>query len=144
MEGQKGVAETVAHHAHEYREAWGLSQRALAELMNRLGNRWSDTVVSRVERGERDISAGELVDLALVFGVEPQTLLRSVTPAMVFGGSLNPLPAWMYNAWLRGGLKLQLNRETEAAVDVVAVEESLKKIVQTAIESTSDPEEDES
>jgi len=55
--------QTVAEHIRELR-GQDLSQRGLARRMVQLGHRWNDSIVSRVERGERDVTVDELVALA--------------------------------------------------------------------------------
>lgn len=46
-----------------------LSQRALADRMNdQFGHNWHQTVVSKIEAGERELTATELFHLTTIFG----------------------------------------------------------------------------
>jgi transcriptional regulator with XRE-family HTH domain len=48
------------------RKAAGLTQAQAAERL--LGTGWTQTLVSKIERGQRDLYAAELYEFALIYG----------------------------------------------------------------------------
>ena len=67
--------QVVAANIKAWRRAAGLTQGDLAGEMAALGWHWYKQTVGRVERNERKVRIGELVDLAAVFGVTAAELL---------------------------------------------------------------------
>ena len=52
-----------------------LEQKHIAAAMAITHPSWQQATVSQVERGQRAVTVGELVDLAGILGVEPMVLL---------------------------------------------------------------------
>jgi hypothetical protein len=75
----------VAYNVRRIRVLREMRQRTLAEQMRRLGHRWNDTIVSRVETGERDVTVDELVGLGTALGIHPPGLLAPHTPLVSLG-----------------------------------------------------------
>ena len=99
----KTPSRVVATNVKRWREARGLSQKAVADRMTELGFRWTHSVASDFERGRRGVSVDELVHLAMLFAISPAKLLRAdVTPEVSVGKGDHVLPARFYNAWLDG------------------------------------------
>jgi transcriptional regulator with XRE-family HTH domain len=69
--------EGLAARVRELRERCGLSQKELAAAAG-----FDASTVSRIESGERRLSAGDVVALARAFGVEVGDLLRADEPAL--------------------------------------------------------------
>ena len=67
--------QVVAANIKAWRRAAGLTQGDLAGEMAALGWHWYKQTAGRVERNERKVRIGELVDLAAVFGVTAAELL---------------------------------------------------------------------
>jgi len=65
--------------------------------MVQLGHRWNDSIVSRVERGERDVSVNELVALGLILGASPSEFLMPGSDVAVGGVTV---PQDLYAPWL--------------------------------------------
>jgi transcriptional regulator with XRE-family HTH domain len=109
----------VAARVQELRKGQDMSQRGLAQRMRGLGCLWNDTIVSRVERGERDVDVNELVALGLVLGVSPIALFSpsgdaGITDAgITFEGQLDPqfvpLKERLFHLWLVSPLRLRFD-----------------------------------
>lgn len=69
--------EGLAARIRELREQRGLSQKALAEAAG-----FDASTMSRIESGERGLSAGDIVALARAFQVDVGDLLRADQPAL--------------------------------------------------------------
>jgi transcriptional regulator with XRE-family HTH domain len=65
----------VGQRLRELRTGTGMSQQALAAAMVRRGWPWHQSTVHRIESGSQALRVGELVDVALVFGVSPGKML---------------------------------------------------------------------
>jgi len=65
--------------------------------MVQLGHRWNDSIVSRVERGDRSVTVDELVALGLILGASPSTLLKPAADVAVGGVTV---PRDPYGPWL--------------------------------------------
>ena len=94
----KTPQQTVARRVRELRETRGISQRSLAERMERLGHNWAISSVSRVEAGKRDVSIDELFSLALAFGEKPTALLDTGSDSVAVGGHV--IPAQLFKDWM--------------------------------------------
>lgn len=60
----------------ELRKQHGLTQKALAEKLQLKGHEFSDLTILRIEQGKRFVPDYEVVALADIFGVDPNTLLN--------------------------------------------------------------------
>lgn len=83
------------------REAHGLTQAALADLVKLCGLAWLKATVAKVETGRRDVTAGELVALGLVLDASLEQLLKSERPLRL-GKSDQWVPAEAVGMWTRG------------------------------------------
>ena len=101
-----------------------LSQRGLGERMRRLGHRWNDTIVSRVERGERDVSVDELVALALALRVK---LIPFLVPDGDVAVGDTVIERELYVTWLEGFGVLWINDEGQPTYDVDLAFEFFKR-----------------
>lgn len=97
--GSRTPAQIVGLNVRGLRDAKGQSQRWLGELMARLGHRWGDTIVSRVERGERAVTVDELFSLALALGEKPTALIAVSSDSVVIGGHV--IRAQLYKDWMK-------------------------------------------
>lgn len=61
----------------ELRKQHGLTQKALAEKLQLEGHEFSDLTILRIEQGKRFVPDYEVVALADIFGVDPNTLLNN-------------------------------------------------------------------
>ena len=77
MSGTHQDGEGLAVRVRELREERSLSQKALAEAAG-----FDTSTMSRIESGERGLSAGDVVALASALGVEVGVLLRVDEPAV--------------------------------------------------------------
>ena len=82
-EGALFPSQVLARDVGAVRRLTGWTQALVAERMNNLGHRWTAATVSEVERGYRNVTTDELVNLALVLGrtVERLLDLGSVGPS---------------------------------------------------------------
>jgi transcriptional regulator with XRE-family HTH domain len=75
-DGQSEATRAIAARMAELRKARRWSAVSLAEEMTLAGVSWDRYVVSNLERGRRaNVTVDELLALAQVFGVPPETLL---------------------------------------------------------------------
>ncbi|CAN5743126.1 hypothetical protein BH18ACT15_BH18ACT15_11840 [soil metagenome] len=114
-ETHKTLSETVAGRLRELRKAADLSQGPLAKRMRSRGHAWGDTVVSRVERCEREVSVPELVTLAAVLGVRLQALLEPYGSHIEVGGV--PIESNIFRPWALGVGTLQLGDDKVVRLD---------------------------
>lgn len=61
----------------ELRKEHSLTQKALAEKLQLEGHEFSDLTILRIEQGKRFVPDYEVVALADIFGVDPNTLLNN-------------------------------------------------------------------
>lgn len=119
-------AQIVGANVRELRDAKGQSQRWLGELMARLGHRWGDTIVSRVERGERDVTVDELLSIALALGEKPTALLAVGSHTLVVGGHV--IPAQLFNDWMaKAKFSLGLTPDGSGLTKIVTVGQAVAK-----------------
>lgn len=76
-------SEVLAARVVELRKRHGWSQAELADRMSSYGLGWGPTTVTKVEKGDRQVSVDEFVALAYVLGVSPAAL---VTPTAYRAG----------------------------------------------------------
>jgi transcriptional regulator with XRE-family HTH domain len=74
-EGALFPSQILARNVGAVRRLTGWTQALVAERMNNLGHRWTAATVSEVERGYRNVTTDELVNLALVLGRTVERLL---------------------------------------------------------------------
>lgn len=119
-------AQIVGANVRELRDAKGQSQRRLGELMARLGHRWGDTIVSRVERGERAVTVDELLSLALALGEKPTALLAVGSNSLVVGGHV--IPAQLFDEWLgKSKFSLGLTPDGSGLTKIVTIGQAVEK-----------------
>jgi transcriptional regulator with XRE-family HTH domain len=103
--GARFMADVLADNARGYRLLRRLEQADVAERMGSLGHPWSQVTVSQVENGRRNLTADELLGLAMVFGVAIGALLDPTGPdgrgrdALDHASDAEPLPAATGSAW---------------------------------------------
>lgn len=108
---------TVASRLATLRKNRGYSTRQLAAELERKGRSVSASGITRMEKGERVVTADDLVALAAVFGVSPVSLLLPLTSTaeapveITGGGTVDALRAW---EWGIGRLPLKLAEGPEA------------------------------
>lgn len=69
------TAATVAANVLRLRHARGLSTYALSDRLSKAGKSIAPSALSKVERGQRQVSVDELMTLAAVLDVSPSALL---------------------------------------------------------------------
>lgn len=87
MKGNRGrqavasgpTAATVAANVHRLRRSHGLSIYELSDRLREAGRPITKDGVSRIERGERQVSVDELMTLSAVLGTSPSALLLPLT-----------------------------------------------------------------
>jgi transcriptional regulator with XRE-family HTH domain len=98
------------------RERRGLTTRQLSGILDRAGRNIPASGITRMEKGERVVTADELAALAVAFGVSPSALLLPLTNRhderveITGGGEVDALRAW---EWGIGRLPLKTNPEKE-------------------------------
>lgn len=107
---------TVADNLARLRKVRGYSTRQLAAEMERKGRPVSASGITRMEKGDRVVTADDLVALAAIFGVSPVSLLLPLTTSadtpveITGGGTVDALRAW---EWGIGRLPLRTAPEHE-------------------------------
>lgn len=107
---------TVADNLARLRKVRGYSTRQLAAEMERKGRPVSPSGITRMEKGDRVVTADDLVAFAAIFGVSPVSLLLPLTPTaetsvkITGGGTVDALRAW---EWGIGRLPLRTTPEHE-------------------------------
>ncbi|MFD7996280.1 helix-turn-helix domain-containing protein [Streptomyces mexicanus] len=107
---------TVAANIARLRERRGLTTRQLSAVLERAGRNIPASGITRMEKGERVVTADELAALAVAFGVSPSALLLPLSlqpdiPVEVTGGGVvSADEAW---AWANGRRPLHLEEGTE-------------------------------
>lgn len=110
------TGKTVADNLARLRKVRGYSTRQLATELERKGRSVSASGITRMEKGERVVTADDLVALAAVFGVSPVSLLLPLTTTaetpveITGGGTVDALRAW---EWGIGRLPLRTTPEHE-------------------------------
>ncbi len=110
------TGKTVADNLARLRKVRGYSTRQLASELERKGRSVSASGITRMEKGERVVTADDLVAFAAVFGVSPVSLLLPLTTAadtpveITGGGTVDALRAW---EWGIGRLPLRTTPEHE-------------------------------
>lgn len=98
------MADVLAENVRTHRAAQGLQQDDLADRMTRLGQDWTRSTVSAVERGTRNVTVDELLSLAFALKTDPAGLLdpRGITGRERVSIDLGPkaLPGDAVGAWL--------------------------------------------
>ncbi|GGT86547.1 hypothetical protein GCM10010256_53510 [Streptomyces coeruleorubidus] len=91
---------TVAANIARLRERRGLTTRQLSGALERAGRNIPASGITRMEKGERVVTADELAALAVAFGVSPTALLLPLTDRaddrveVTGGGEVDALAAW--------------------------------------------------
>lgn len=108
--GPTGV--TVADNLARLRKLRGYSTRQLAAEMERRGRAVSPSGITRMEKGDRVVTADDLAAFAVIFGVSPVTLLLPVdargTAQVTGAGEVDARAAWHW-AWCESPLSLPEN-----------------------------------
>lgn len=110
------TGKTVADNLARLRKVRGYSTRQLATELERKGRSISPSGITRMEKGERVVTADDLTAFAAVFGVSPVSLLLPLTttaetPVEITGaGTVDALRAW---EWGIGRLPLRTTPEHE-------------------------------
>lgn len=73
--GMPTLEQTIAGQLVEARRLAGMSQADLAERLTEFGTKTYATTVAKVEQGERQLKAGELVRWAIALNIRPSMLL---------------------------------------------------------------------
>jgi transcriptional regulator with XRE-family HTH domain len=105
----------VATNIRAYRALRRLTQADLADRMRLLdlNDAWDQTTVSRVEKGERNVSVDELVGVALALGTTIPDLLDPTGPDGTSSteldyGAKGTLAARKASMWLWGALRVEM------------------------------------
>jgi transcriptional regulator with XRE-family HTH domain len=106
MSGTHQDGEGLAARVRELREERGLSQKALAQAAG-----FDASTMSRIESGERGLSAGDVVALARALGADVGALLRVDEPAVAFRANCSA-----------GEIEESLKEFREVIADLFAVE----------------------
>ncbi|MET8947425.1 helix-turn-helix transcriptional regulator [Streptomyces sp. NPDC004542] len=110
------TGQAVAANIARLRERRGLTTRQLSGELERAGRSIPASGITRMEKGERVVTADELVALAVAFGVSPSALLlpltdRSSDPVEVTGGgTVSAGDAW---SWANGERPLRFSEGAE-------------------------------
>ena len=117
--GSRFPEQVLADNVRAYRQLRRMSQEELAAGMAGLGHPWTAGVVGFVERGDRNVTVGELLGLALVLALPPGKLLDPAGPLGLEGAPLTaeeagstgldvgvdePLSFGMAGVWVKGEL----------------------------------------
>lgn len=90
----------------------GMKQEDLAQAMTRLGHPWTDSTVSAVEGGRRQVAVDELPALAAVLGYVLPDLLVPADPERLDVGP-HMMRAQFVQWWLKGDVKVLLRWDEE-------------------------------
>ncbi|MET7746148.1 helix-turn-helix transcriptional regulator [Streptomyces sp. NPDC005385] len=110
------TGKTVADNLARLRKVRGYSTRQLAAELERKGRSVSASGITRMEKGDRVVTADDLAAFAAVFGVSPVALLLPLTTTaetpveITGGGTVDALRAW---EWGIGRLPLRTTPEHE-------------------------------
>lgn len=91
------IGRTVARR----REYLDMTQDGLARLLRATGLSWTAVTVAKVESGQREIKAGELVALGLALGLSPEQMLSTEGPTTLARGD-TWVPGDAITTWARG------------------------------------------
>lgn len=121
--GSRFLSEVLADNLRDLRTLNRLSQREVAERMKWLQHEgWSQTTVSEVERGQRNVTTDELLALALIYGrtigelLDPGGVLGDKHPTIDYGGR-EPASAHVARAWVRDAVRIKLHRNNDGEWD---------------------------
>ncbi len=67
MSEQRGTKNIVGNRIREQREASGMSQKSIVELLNSIGHSMTASTISKIETGHRGVSDMELKSFSLIF-----------------------------------------------------------------------------
>lgn len=99
--GPTGI--TVAENLARLRKARGYSTRQLSAELERRGRNISASGISRMEKGDRHVTADELAAFAVIYGVSPAALLLPLTrEGTVEVTGAGPVPASTAWEWADG------------------------------------------
>ncbi|MFD7443914.1 helix-turn-helix domain-containing protein [Streptomyces sp. NPDC059909] len=107
---------TVASNLERLRKRTGVTTRQLSAALEKAGRLIPASGITRMEKGERVVTADDLAALASVFGVSPSSLLLPLTdeptdPVEVTGaGTMSAADAWR---WAHGERPLKLTAGKE-------------------------------
>jgi transcriptional regulator with XRE-family HTH domain len=98
---------TVGKNIARYRKRCDLTARRLSALLEQAGRPIPASGITRMERGERVVTADELVALAVVLGVNPSALLLPHDVAGRSNGEVEitgagTVPGWLAWGWADG------------------------------------------
>lgn len=102
----------VARNVARVRTARGVSTTRLSAQLKELGQSIPPTGITRIEKGQRRVSAGELAALAVALRVSPLTLLLPWTDApdeQVDVPGLGPVTAERLWMWADGAVPLEMS-----------------------------------
>ncbi|NUP17095.1 MAG: helix-turn-helix transcriptional regulator [Streptomyces sp.] len=103
---------TVAANLGRLRRARQMTTRQLSTALERHGRPIPASGITRMEKGERQVTADDLVALAVIFGVSPAALLLPLTDdptvsvEVTGGGAVDSMDAWR---WANGQRPLKLS-----------------------------------
>jgi transcriptional regulator with XRE-family HTH domain len=106
----------VAANISRLRERRGMTTRQLSGVLERAGRNIPASGITRMEKGERVVTADELAALAVAFGVSPSALLLPLTEKasdlveVTGGGAVAASDAW---AWANGDRPLRYTEGQE-------------------------------
>ncbi|GAA2796589.1 helix-turn-helix domain-containing protein [Streptomyces showdoensis] len=115
------TGKTVSENLARMRQVRGLSTRQLSGILERAGRPISASGITRMEKGDRVVSADELVALAAVLKVNPSALLLPLKDApeetveLSGAGAVSAADAW---AWVDGERPLVLD-ESRSSTDLL-------------------------
>jgi hypothetical protein len=127
--GARFLTDAIATNVRDRRALQHVSQKTLGKEMKELGHPWTDVTVSEVENGWRNVTAVELVGLALLLNCE---LVDLVDPVGVAGRGVEPIDDLRFGKgrlgavgvhhWLHGNVRVQTEGTNYISVDRVGDE----------------------
>jgi transcriptional regulator with XRE-family HTH domain len=118
---RRALQEVLAQRVRELREDQGLGREELHERLSEYGGEMPLTGVGKIERGERDVRAHELLALAAALGVSPAELAAPASGDEVLVGRI-ALTGDQVRAWMAGPLA-SLALDWIASHDVLSAED---------------------
>jgi transcriptional regulator with XRE-family HTH domain len=82
-----GVERAVGRNLRALRNARGWPLRETAERMKAFGYTWHQTVVAKIETGDRPLRLGEAIDLASLYGANLGDLFGELHPDITLTGA---------------------------------------------------------
>ncbi|MCF2526755.1 helix-turn-helix domain-containing protein [Yinghuangia soli] len=108
------TGKTVAENLARLRKLRGLTTRQLSALLERNGRSVPASGITRMEKAERQVTADELMALAVALNVSPVTLLLPADARgqaqLTGGGTVDARDAWLW-AWCTDPLTLPEHEE---------------------------------